>query len=566
MELCPILLTYLRNLRHLDDHQLLCDGVSTHSLLWQAFQWNYNSRKMNIPYEEKERLALGGWNVVLLMDTKERKHPKIKTMRREDIVADINHAFGAGSCEVRTLQAGDYAWIARKEGFGERVLDCIIERKTLHDLTKDMTRKSGSCHPLSKMEAQMKKMESTTLSNKIFLLEDRNDPKIRHVPGSILDSALEFDEKIRNGQHPGGFSYKETKSIVDTVLFLKNQHRAMRNKIKAAYAQALVSLSEGASVDEQMLKLAPFATVGTVDNINERIQQALGQPEFLYYRQLRSVRGVGEYRTKKVTASFPTKESLQQYAKSQTRVFVATMKRISGMDEDTAKRVRDCFLPSPAAEANPIQVTKRKQAPLMVTPQGGNICSKRPHNVASRPHNPRCRQFARKEKQRSSWKTKRNMSAFERRGDDVFVGSESVLECEGGEVVGESDDEVIVESDDDTSILESKDDNVAVESGDGMPIVEWQYNKGSSQSEDEKTKPKAPTRRRLLWDPTHEDKSKLWDDSSSDDGSLFDPIFPKSCRKAPLDSEGSTLGRALEPRGDAQLVARTDGDVIEIDY
>lgn len=293
------------------------------------------------------------WHVVLLVDSNERSNPCTKSMPRDELVREINHAFGATSssskfvvhCETRRLVAGDYMWIARKRGFPTQdddddvVLDCIIERKTLPDLTHALSQPSNKYWPLNRMQVQMKKLKSTTLRNKIFLLENPNPSNITQFISNqgMLRMALNFAKDIQNGDH-AGFFYKETTCVNDTVRFLMDQHEWMRNRVQQAYDLAMLQSNnkedDTVGVDMRMRSLPPFASIGIVDNLNTSISKALNDTTFQYYLALRRVPKLGESKTRIIMERFPTQQDLeQQCMMDNDSSSSAAMKTLASLDK-----------------------------------------------------------------------------------------------------------------------------------------------------------------------------------------------------------------------------------------
>lgn len=323
---------------------------------------------------EENDCSGSSWHIVLLVDSNERSHPRVKTMPRGEIVHHINQAYRSLSdgdnrfhCETRHLMAGDYMWIARKEGFEDRVLDCIIERKTLHDLVSSMSSKSTSCAPLKRMHVQMKKMESTTLKTKIFLLEksDKDAASLaRFTQRSLLCKAMNLAADIQNGNCPG-FFYKETTCVNDTVRFLLDQHEVMRKRVQQAYTRAVANPKEGISVDEQMVQLSPFASIGTLQKVNQSICKGLNDATFQYYLDLRRIPRLGDAKARVVMARFPNKVDLQRCMDSDRAI--ETLTGLEKIGKTMGKHIRDKFARKPPP-TTPAAVNK-KRAAANVTPE-----------------------------------------------------------------------------------------------------------------------------------------------------------------------------------------------------
>ena len=342
------------------------------------------------PNKEKYPRGSSPWHVVLLVDSNERSDPRIKSMPRDELVRQINNTFGRSSlsalddnhmvhCEMKRLLAGDYMWIARREGSEDQVLDCIIERKTFIDLVHTITTTSNTYAPLNRMLVQMKKLECTTLENKIILLEKPNPDTCGTTdlftkPVTIC-MAKNFAMRVKSGHYPG-FLYKQTSCINDTVRFLFDQHEIMRNKVQHAYNQALAMNEEGVSVDDQILKIPPFARIGTIENINQSIHKALNDSTFQYYLELRRIPKIGEAKTKVIMKRFLTKHDLQECMDSDTAIEV-----LSGLDlvgKSMALRIREKFMRKSPPPTTPTKGhTNKKLSAVQVTPDADKTTQKR---------------------------------------------------------------------------------------------------------------------------------------------------------------------------------------------
>ena len=90
--------------------------------------------------------AGGTWRVVLLMDAREFGN---STAFLDTVARRINRRFGGTYAETETLPSADYMFVARRlaaDGTGEvldeRVLDLVIERKSVEDLASCLIAKS----------------------------------------------------------------------------------------------------------------------------------------------------------------------------------------------------------------------------------------------------------------------------------------------------------------------------------------------------------------------------------------------------------------------------------------
>ena len=121
----------------------------------------------------------GNWRIVLLMDHREfgcRKDNFLPTVEK-----NINNHFGGKYSEITTLPSADFLFVARLiskitgEVMDERVLDLVIERKNVEDLSQCLIEASKKYRPLSFFDAQMYKLRHCGIRKKLFLMEDDED-------------------------------------------------------------------------------------------------------------------------------------------------------------------------------------------------------------------------------------------------------------------------------------------------------------------------------------------------------------------------------------------------------
>ena len=121
----------------------------------------------------------GAWRIVLLMDHREfgcRKDNFLPTVEK-----NINSHFQGKFAEITTLPSADFLFVARLiskttgEIMDERVLDLVIERKNVEDLSHCLIQDSKKYKPLSFFEAQMYKLRHCGIRKKLFLMEDDED-------------------------------------------------------------------------------------------------------------------------------------------------------------------------------------------------------------------------------------------------------------------------------------------------------------------------------------------------------------------------------------------------------
>ena len=141
----------------------------------------------------------GNWRIVLLMDHREfgcRKDNFLPTVEK-----NINNHFGGKYSEITTLPSADFLFVARLiskttgEVMDERVLDLVIERKNIEDLSHCLIEDSKKYRPLSFFEAQMYKLRHCGIRKKLFLMEDDEDKAACFFVG--VKTPVERDKSLK---------------------------------------------------------------------------------------------------------------------------------------------------------------------------------------------------------------------------------------------------------------------------------------------------------------------------------------------------------------------------------
>ena len=318
-------------------------------------------------------------------------------MPRDELVKHVNRHFkkchgdnnssssrgNIPHCETRSLLAGDYVWVARrrktkqttekndnsnskkKEEIEERLLDCIIERKSFADLHTSLTTQSTRFHPLSRMQVQLHKLKASELSDTWLLLERetrKNSNQRWSGPSSaVRQTGIQFCRDIQQGRkYPGNVVLKYTQNVTNTVQFLIDQHERMCRRValvmqpqQDVYHHHDNNIGKVICIDEdeattKMDRLdtleqrrtlsgaaaatatttttttttaqlsSPFAAIGTLEKMNHSIRESLGEGDggnssFLYYVQLRRVDQMGDNKARALIARFPTEHDLRTF-------------------------------------------------------------------------------------------------------------------------------------------------------------------------------------------------------------------------------------------------------------
>lgn len=138
--------------------------------------------------------------------------------------------------EIRKINVGDFAWIARS-GDQELVLDCVVERKRTDDLASSI--KDG------RYAEQKHRLITSGIKRKIYLIEEFN----RFATGGITDQAL-LQAQL-NTQVISDFIVKQTKNTKESARYLTTLTRALEVKYKNLHLRSC--LKEEAQMFENHL-------------------------------------------------------------------------------------------------------------------------------------------------------------------------------------------------------------------------------------------------------------------------------------------------------------------------
>ena len=243
------------------------------------------------------------WKIFLLMDHREFQNSKVNFAPRAKHTID-NHfrnrhpaidAFYPEYCERTTLISGDYMFVARLFDISsssspplmleERVLNLVVERKSVDDLQNCLIKKSKTYAPLSFFEAQMYKLQQTPNVRRVFLMEG--------------------DEDITNGGGDNGISKVGNEG--EWVLRRKRV-KTMRNQIRGEEwkgVELICTIDKNHSVQYLVDRMAEFMSSDYGDNyfdpnklhlyrtmeeykqiVNERMRDGT----FLEYLRLRKIK------------------------------------------------------------------------------------------------------------------------------------------------------------------------------------------------------------------------------------------------------------------------------------
>eukprot|EP00956_Cyclotella_meneghiniana_P030518 scaffold77036_cov36-Cyclotella_meneghiniana.AAC.1 len=243
------------------------------------------------------------WKIFLLMDHREFQNSKVNFAPRAKHKID-NHfrnrhpaidAFYPEYCERTTLISGDYMFVARLFDTSsspplmleERVLNLVVERKSVDDLQNCLIKKSKTYAPLSFFEAQMYKLQQTPDVRRVFLMEG--------------------DEDITNG---GDNGISKVGNEGEWVLRRKRV-KTMRNQIRGEEwkgVELICTIDKNHSVQYLVDRMAEFMSSDyddyfdpkklhryrTMEEYKQIVNERMRDGTFLEYLRLRKIKGTGD--------------------------------------------------------------------------------------------------------------------------------------------------------------------------------------------------------------------------------------------------------------------------------
>ncbi len=241
------------------------------------------------------------YRVVLLMDHREfglgrskKDNDNFLKLSERRINNYFNEKGISGkSCEILSLKAADYMFVARKisrstgQVVEERIFDLIIERKDVGDLASCLIVPSKKYKPLKFFEAQMYKLVNCGIERKIFLVEGDEDTHKWRTQGG--GPASDKEKRLRRLRiktirllvqhgHWKGVELVCTKFGDRTIAFLIYQMELLQ-----------------ASFDPR-----DFAEMKTMQQFTDHIDVKMNDPTFQKYLELRNKSGTGDKKAMKV--------------------------------------------------------------------------------------------------------------------------------------------------------------------------------------------------------------------------------------------------------------------------
>ena len=234
------------------------------------------------------------YRVMLLMDHREfgQRTREVRNYLHE-VESRINRRFNGTYCEILSLKAADYMFVARKisratgQVVEERLFDLIIERKDVGDLASCLINKSKDFKPLSFFEAQMHKLVHCGIDRKIFLVEGDEDNFQWRTEGG--GPASEDEKRKRR------LRIKTTRLLVEHGRFRGVE--LVCTKFKDRTIQFLIYQME---LLQNSFDPKDFAGMKTMQQFTDHIKEKMNDPTFQKYLELRNQPRIGDKKAMKV--------------------------------------------------------------------------------------------------------------------------------------------------------------------------------------------------------------------------------------------------------------------------
>eukprot|EP00986_Skeletonema_menzelii_P011273 scaffold5772_cov145-Skeletonema_menzelii.AAC.8 len=239
------------------------------------------------------------YRVILLMDHREfgcrnqdTNFLKKTELRVNNYFTD-KHGIIGKSCEILSLKAADYMFVARKilkstgQVVEERLFELIIERKDVGDLASCIIGASKDFKPLKFFEAQMHKFVNCGIERKIFLVEGDEDNFHWRTEGGGPASQ---DEKRKRR-----LRIKTTRLLVE--------HGRYKGVELVCTRRSDVTIQFLIHQMELLLKSfdpKEFAGMKTMQQFADHIKEKMNDPTFQKYLELRNQPGIGDKKAMKV--------------------------------------------------------------------------------------------------------------------------------------------------------------------------------------------------------------------------------------------------------------------------
>ena len=255
------------------------------------------------PADRALTLDPGTYDIVLVMDHREvRQRPD----GGERVTFESAMAERGIPCELRALELGDVVWIARARAgvcgaqaeawhrIGEVVLDVVVERKRLDDLTSSIV--DGRWHD------QKKRLRHAGIGTVFYVVEDVDVDNLVRRYGAQIQTALSSTQVI------DGFFVHRTAGTSATADFFAAMHRA----VCEMYAgQPLRVLPDEAAAREHVAAMRAHTSFHAFQALNGR---AVGTLADLWVNMLLCVQGMSAEKAQQVAQRWPTPQAFMRAA------------------------------------------------------------------------------------------------------------------------------------------------------------------------------------------------------------------------------------------------------------
>ncbi|OQR69794.1 hypothetical protein BIW11_12049 [Tropilaelaps mercedesae] len=235
-------------------------------------------------------LSPGTFQVVLCVDSCEATggvYFSGAVSKKKEAMIDALRNSGV-AMDVRKMNVGDFAWVAKADEKEELVLDCIVERKRSDDLASSI--KDG------RYREQKHRLLTSGISRKIYLVEDCN----RFAGGGISDLAL-LQAQL-NTQVIDDFIIKRTRSVKESAQYLATLTRTLAQRYEGRTLRSCLREEIGQLSGEHLMTWREFNDASTKRR-KLCMRQALT-------RALMVLRGVSLEKALSIVSTYPTIASL----------------------------------------------------------------------------------------------------------------------------------------------------------------------------------------------------------------------------------------------------------------
>lgn len=260
------------------------------------------------PADRSLTLDAGTYDIVLVMDHREvRQRPD----GGERVTFESAMAERGVPCELRALELGDVVWTARARAgvsgaqaeawhrIGEVVLDVVVERKRLDDLTSSIV--DGRWHD------QKKRLRHAGIGTVFYVVEDVDVDNLVRRYGAQIQTALSSTQVIDR------FFVHRTAGTSATADFFAAMHRA----VCEMYAgQPLCVLpDEAAAASRDVVAAARAQRVHTSFHAFQALNgRAVGTLADLWVSMLLCVQGMSAEKAQQVAQRWPTPQAFMRAA------------------------------------------------------------------------------------------------------------------------------------------------------------------------------------------------------------------------------------------------------------